>query len=223
MDQDMASSQVITEIVDWSGHVWPVDKLLRAVLLGPVSFAACLAISGSWRSTGGLIVSALWAAFSLGMSIYAFAIFLRALAGPGRKNTMAGLWKAIEDRIGEAKFRDVHTGVGGVSAIAVNPTRRLVLVADGKKLTTIPWSAVRSWEWSVPGADRVTVLTGGLADHLQAGVLNTGAKIRADLASGITFEVKDTSTPTINFRCNSVPMLKRWHEILRQMNEGDLR
>lgn len=223
MDQNVASGQVRTEVVDWSRRPPPDAKLPRAILLGPVSLVACFIIAARWNSTIGGIVAALWIVFSLGMSIYALVLFLKSMAAGSRAKKPINLRKALEDYSGQTKYCDTFFGVGGASAIALNPAAKMLVIADKNMFTSIPWAAVRTWRWSKEGHERISIVGGNLGQHAQAGMLNMGASYRADMDSGITFEVKDINSPTIRFRCDNVPLLQRWHEILRQFNEGELR
>ena len=137
-----------------------------------------------------------------------------------RSSYRAWVQSELGDRGGDARYLDTFFGPGIGSAIALDPRRRVLHVVGGRQFARIPWSTIRGWSWEVQGHERVQVLTGNLGAHAAASILNDSSRNAAARQSGMFVEVKDTKYPDIQFACTNVRLLKRWSEILRQVDEG---
>ncbi len=99
---------------------------------------------------------------------------------------------------------------------------RLFVLEEGVA-AELPWDLIRSWRWRTAGASQ-TELYGShdIGTQLQVGSANQDARAKAFRDSGFTIVTADIDHPEWRFQTDDERVLKRWMEILTQMNEGRL-
>lgn len=85
----------------------------------------------------------------------------------------------------------------------------------------IPWDDVRSWTWNIDGHN-VTQLHGPNNIGIKLAVANANATARAVAlrASGFTITTADIEKPEWRSQTADEKVLKKWMEVLAQMDEG---
>ncbi len=99
---------------------------------------------------------------------------------------------------------------------------RLFVLEEGVA-AEIPWELIRSWKWKTEGASQ-TQLYGQVdfGSQMQVGAANQNARAQAFRESGFTITTADIDKPEWRFQTDDERVLKKWMEILTQMNEGRL-
>lgn len=126
--------------------------------------------------------------------------------GPNHKN--------IEHIEFNAVFNENGATIDGIAIIGST----LYMVEKGVAVT-IPWSAIRSWTWSIEGYSEVKIYGGQPGTNHSASMDNARAEAEARKASGIFITVADVGKPVWQFTTTDKTVCERWMEILRQVNE----
>ncbi len=99
---------------------------------------------------------------------------------------------------------------------------RLYVLEEGVA-AEIPWDMIRSWKWNIDGASQTELYgNANMGTQLQVGAANQTARAIAHRASGFTVTTADVDKPEWRYQTTDEKVLKRWMEILTQMNEGRL-
>lgn len=105
---------------------------------------------------------------------------------------------------------------------------RYIYVLDDGEIARIPWSCVRSWQWSIEGHNTIELFTQGVpmalgtSMQIQANNANMTASAAAYRDSGFFVTVADVDKPVWQFRTTDEKVLRRWGEIFAQIKEGRL-
>ncbi len=109
------------------------------------------------------------------------------------------------------------------SGIAWDGSRLWIL--DSGEVTSFTPDMIRWWTWRTRKAARTRIYGGGTAAlGARIQVMGDNGEARADAFrdSGFFVTVTDLARPSWQFMCEDVPVLERWDEILRQVQEGRL-
>jgi hypothetical protein len=126
---------------------------------------------------------------------------------------------------GAVKFLDVDvdnaTEGGKIIGSGIAYADRTLYMMDKGIGAKIPWDEVREWRWEIPGAETFLAV-GNIRDRTAANLATGASKSSAALRSGLFVSISDVQKPEWKFRCQDEKVLKRWNEILTQVNEEKL-
>lgn len=97
-----------------------------------------------------------------------------------------------------------------------------IYVLDNGVAAKIPWAAVREWRWNIEGYSETRLIGGTAEQRLRNNVHNHDQKIDALSRSGFFVAVADVDKPEWQFTSADETVLRKWHEIFTQINEGRL-
>ena len=145
----------------------------------------------------------------------------KKLAAEGRKAFVAFIGR-------EAEYLDVDAcGYGSnlkqLSAAGMAYAGGRLFVLEEGVAAELPWELIRSWKWRTEGASQ-TQLYGNvdIGSQMQVRTANQNARARAYRASGFTITTADIDKPEWHYQTDDEKTLKKWMEILTQMDEGRL-
>lgn len=117
----------------------------------------------------------------------------------------------------------MHDGPGRlISASGLATADGGIALMEHGETAVVPWSAVRSWDWSVIEPDQFYVAGGSLGSRLMAIEANRAARSNANTNSGFTVRVADIGKPVWHIETSDRSLLERWQEIFDQVSEGQL-
>ena len=101
-----------------------------------------------------------------------------------------------------------------------------IYIVDDGEVAKVPWNAIRTWSWKIEGfgTSRLIGANGpaGAVAQAQNNAINANASAAAKRESGFFIEVADVDRPVMQFRTDDEKVLRRWQEIMTQINEGTL-
>lgn len=131
--------------------------------------------------------------------------------------------KALEEYIGEkpdylnTSFSMHNKNDVSISGSAIAVHKDIIYIVDHGVVAKIGWDDIRKWGWKTAGYE---IFSGvGFSGTLNAKNATGNAKAIAYMDSGFFIEVKDVDKPSWQFMCDDKNVLKRWNEILTQMDE----
>ena len=147
----------------------------------------------------------------------------RAIVGKIKSEATAALSNFIgkEPEYIDTDLGLVSRGIVSGSGIAYSDGRLYIL--DAGLAAEIPWSCVRNWRWKIAGrAGGFAMGRSAVEVNMELAKQSADAAMRQHLESGFTIAVSNIDKPEWRFMTTNEVVLKRWEEILTQMNEGRL-
>ncbi|HST74887.1 MAG TPA: DUF4755 domain-containing protein [Acetobacteraceae bacterium] len=122
----------------------------------------------------------------------------------------------------DTTFMDARSATLAGTGIAWDGQRLYIL--DAGEVARIPVSAIRSWTWQIASASS-TKLYGTANLAMQLGVFKENRRniVDARKQSGFFVTVADVDKPRWQFATTDETTLRRWEEILTQVQEGRLK
>jgi hypothetical protein len=169
---------------------------------------------------GGLLAFAVFFIFRMRFAISAEAKLAHTVAAEARK--------VLAEFAGNAVYIDAAP-TGGRDGKSLTGTGmawdgEYLYVLDTGEVARIPLPAIRSWTWKIEGAPQ-TKLYGSpnLGVRLDVAADNLGEAVAARSKSGFFVTVADIKRPLWQFTTRDEAVLRRWEEILTQIDESRLK
>ena len=205
----------------------PVFKHMYYVKCFFACFLICCAILYFTSFNNGLdwkFTSVLNASFWLSLiATVFFAMLFPVFAPQVLSKIQTKTRKALEDYIGQkpdylnssiSRHEDNDITFSGTAIASLND---IIYIVDHGVVAKINWDDIRKWGWRTAAYEKFSGV--GLSGTLNANIANSNTKADAYVDSGFFIEVKDVDKPSWQFMCDDQNVLKRWNEILTQMDE----
>lgn len=104
------------------------------------------------------------------------------------------------------------------SGIAI--TEGCVLVVEDGEIGQIPLALVRGWDWRLKSKDQIETFGNvNTGTAVAVGMANEQREHEARLGSGFFLSVKDVEKPRWQFRTMDEPVLRKWAEIFKSLED----
>lgn len=175
----------------------------------------------------GAALAAVWVPWAFLWS-FGLGMILNVRSAQKILNSMEPAWTdgfkrhtSVTDRVSiSGYFEDGKVLVDGLAY-----KDKVLHVMTRGKVFRIPYSQVRKWEWKIQTPETVEIYGSGLqaaSAQASANQSNVSAAVRAFMQSGFFIQIADENNPVLQFHSSDEAVLRRWHEIFNQINEGNI-